>query len=106
MISIIILSGSCCSPGLAGLDSKIQARIEDIAKRIQAQVNIHTVTISAAALGGLGLSKEVDGTIRKLLADKGMSVLPVVIFDGNMAFYGGLASTALIEEKLKECMYD
>ena len=105
-VNIIILSGSCCSPNLASLDGKVQARIEEIAGKIQVQVNISVVTISAAAFGGLGLSKEVDGAIRKLIADKGMSVLPVVIFNGTIAFYGGLASATLIEEKLKECAYD
>ena len=105
-VNVIILSGSCCSPNLVGLDSKVQARIEEIAEKNQVQLNISVVTISAAAFGGLGLSKEVDGVIRKLIADKGMSVLPVVIFGGKIAFYGGLASVNLIEEKLKECICD
>ena len=105
-VHVIILSGSCCSPNLASLDGKVQTRIEEIAEKIQVQVNMSVVTISAAAFGGLGLRKEVDGTIRKLIADKGISILPVVIFDGTIAFYGGLASATLIEEKLRGCFCD
>ena len=105
-VSVIILSGSCCSPSLAGLDGKVQARIKEVAEKLQVQVNIELVTISAAAVGGLGLCKEVDGTIRSLISDKGMSVLPVVLFNGAIAFYGGLASVALVEEKLGACVCD
>jgi len=99
-VNAIILSGTCCNPNLANLDEKIQARINEVAEKIQAQVNISTIPISVAAFGGLGLSKEVDTAIKNLIADKGMSVLPVVIFNGTIAFYGGLASAELVEEKL------
>ena len=104
-VNAVILSGSCCSPSLADLDGKVQARIKEIAEKIQVQVNIRIVTISAAAFGGLGLSKAVDTEIRKLVADKGMSVLPIVIFGGTIAFHGGVASANLVEEKLRGCIY-
>jgi len=106
-VNAIILSGSCCNPSLAAIDDKIQTRIMTLAEKSNYQVNISTVTISAAAFGGLaGVSKEVDKSIRKMISGKGMSVLPVVLFSGNIAFYGGLASAALIEAKLKEGICD
>ena len=105
-VNAIILSGTCCNPSLASVDEKIQTRIKEIAKMGEIPVNISVVTISAAALGGIvGVSKDVDTTIRGLIADKGMSVLPVVLFNGSVIFYGGLAAATLIEEKLKECAY-
>ena len=101
-VNVIILSGSCCNPSLASVDDKIQTRIKELAEKSGLQTNISVVTISAAAFGGvIGVSKDVDTSIRSLIADKGMSVLPVVLFNGEIAFYGGLASAALIEEKLK-----
>jgi len=106
-VNVIILSGSCCSPNLASVDDKIQVRIKELAEKSELSVNTAVVTISAAAIGGVvGVSKEVDQSIRHLIADKGMSVLPVVLFNGNIAFYGGLASATLIEEKLKEYAHD
>jgi len=99
-VNVIILSGSCCNPQLATLDEKVQARINEIASKKQIQVNMFVVSISSAAFGGIGLSKEVDKTVRELIASKGMSVLPIVFFDGSIAFYGGLASANLIEEKM------
>lgn len=105
-VNVIILSGSCCSPNLASLDGKVDARIKEVAEKFRVQVNIELVTISAAAVGGLGLCKEVDGKIRSLISDKGISVLPVVLFNGIIAFYGGLASAALVEEKLGACISD
>jgi len=54
----------------------------------------------------VGVSKEVDQSIRVLLSDRGMSVLPVVLFNCNIAFYGGLASVELIVKKLEECACD
>ena len=106
IVNVVILSGSCCNPSLAGLDEKIQARVKGIAEEIQLQIRTSVVSISIAAFGGTGLSKEVDKTIRELVAEKGMSVLPVVIFDDKIAFYGGLASAELIEKKLGECACD
>jgi len=107
VVNVVILSGSCCNPSLASVDEKIQKRIKGVAEKGEIQVNISFVTISAAAFGGIaGVSKDVDTLIRGLITDKGMSVLPVVLFDGNIAFYGGLASAALIEEKLKESICD
>ena len=106
-INIVILSGSCCNPSLASVDGKIQARIEELAEKNKLKAYISVVTISAAAFGGVvGVSKEVDKSIRNLIADKGMSILPITLFNGNIAFYGGLASVALVDEKLKECTYD
>jgi len=94
-------------PSLVIVDEKIQARIKELAEECGLQVNISLVTISTAAFGGIvGVSKEVDAFIRGLITDKGMSVLPIVIFNGEVAFYGGLASSTLIKEKLKECAYD
>jgi len=104
-VNVIILSGSCCSPSLVSVDDKIQTRITELAEKGDYQVNFSTVAISTA-FGGVGVSKDVDQFIRGLISEKGMSVLPVVIFNGNVAFYGGLASAVLIEEKLKECTCD
>jgi len=104
-INVIILSGTCCNPSLASVDEKIQTQIKEIAKKGEIQVNISIITISAAAFGGIaGVSRGVDTFIRSLISDKGMSILPVVLFDGKVAFYGGLASVTLIEEKLKGCI--
>jgi len=106
-VNVVILSGSCCNPTLANVDEKIQVRIKELAEKREWSVNTAVVTISAAAVGGVvGVSKEVDQSIRHLIADKGMSVLPVVLFNGNIAFYGGLASATLIDEKLKEYTND
>lgn len=99
-VNVVILSGSCCYPQLAKLDDKVQARIKEIADRKQLQLNIKVITISSAAFSGLGLGKEIGDTVRRLMSSKGMSVLPVVIFNTEIAFYGGLASIGLIEEKL------
>jgi len=99
-VNVIILSGSCCNPQLATLDEKVQVRINEIASKKQIQVNMSVVPISSAAFGGIGLSKEADKAVRELIASKGMSILPIVFFDGSIAFYGGLASANLIEEKI------
>lgn len=99
-VNVIILSGSCCNPQLVSLDEKIQTRIKEVADSTKIQININIVTISSAAFGGLGLGKDVGDAVRTLMASKGMSVLPIVIFNSTIAFYGGLAAAELIEEKL------
>jgi len=101
-VNVIILSGACCNPSLVYLDEKVQTRIKEIAEKTQTQVTVSIVPISVAAFGGLGLSKETDTAIKSLLAEKGMSVLPVVIFNEMIVFYGGLASAAIVEEKLTQ----
>ena len=101
-VNVTILSGACCNPGLAGPDEKIQAKIKEIADKKGLQVNIAVISISAAAFGGLGLGADMAGAVRGLMANKGMAALPVVIFNDKIAFYGGLAAGAVIEEKLEE----
>ena len=99
-VNVIILSGSCCSPNLVSVDEKIQARVKMLAEENDLKTNVAVVTISAAAVSGVvGVNKEVGQSIRRLISDKGMSVLPVVLFNGNIAFYGGLASAKFINEK-------
>ena len=99
-VNVVILSGTCCNPQLAGMDEKIQARLKELANKNKLQVNISVISLASAAMGGLGLGKEAGEAIQNLLNSKGMSVLPVVLFNGAIAFYGGLASSQLIEEKL------
>ena len=99
-VRVVILSGACCNPKFASLDEKIQGRIKELADKKQLQVNISAVSISSAAVAGLGLGKKVDEETKSLITAKGMSVLPIVIFDDTIVFYGGLASAKLIEEKL------
>ena len=103
-VNVIILSGTCCNPQLAGLDEKIQARIKVLADEKKLQINISIISISSAAMGGLGLGKEIEKSVKDLIQSKGMSVLPVVIFGDAIAFYGGLASEEIIEEKLNYAM--
>jgi len=103
-VNIIILSGACCNPQLAGLDEKVITRIKEIADKKQIQFDASIVSISSAAFGGLNVGKEIGKTVRKLVTSKGMSVLPIIIFNNMIAFYGGLASVELIEEKLNLAM--
>ena len=99
-INAVILSGTCCNPQLASLDEKIQTRLRELADKNKLEVNISIVSILSAATGGLGLGKETGEAIQNLIASKGMSVLPLVVFNDTIAFYGGLASAQMIEEKL------
>jgi len=99
-IAIVILSGSCCNPSLASVDEKVKNRIEELATKKQLTIDIKVVSIASVAMGGLGLGKDIGDAVRSLISEKGMSVLPIIIFDTTIAFYGGLASVELIEEKL------
>jgi len=99
-LNVIILSGSCCSPQFAALDEKVQTRIKEIAGIRNLKTNISIVSISSAAFGGIGLSKDIDKEVRDLITTKGMSVLPITFFNGSIAFYGGLPSIEFIEEKM------
>ena len=101
-VYVILLSGACCNPGLAPLDEKIHKRIMTLADDNNIKVNLKTVTISAASAAGLGLGRDADEAVRSLIIKNGLSVLPVIIFNGVTAFYGGLASAEIIAEKLKE----
>jgi len=100
-INVIILSGACCNPKLTDLDNKIRERITEIAKNKNLQPSIK-VLAATSSMGGLGLGKEIDDAVLGLIKSRGMNVLPVVIINGKIAFYGGLASASLIEDKINE----
>jgi hypothetical protein len=100
-LNVVILSGSCCNPILAGVDSKVEKRVQEIAKDEGLEVVIKTITISSIAFGGLGMGKENGDAVRSLISSKGMSVLPIVFFNNKIAFYGGMPTENVIREKIR-----
>lgn len=101
-LQIVIVSGSCCNPALAGVDDKVKARVQQVANEFNVPIDIRLITISSAAFGGLGLGKQTGDAIKSLLSEKGLGILPIILFNGMIAFYGGVASAELVKQKMLE----
>jgi hypothetical protein len=100
VLNVVILSGSCCNPILASTDSKVEERIREIAKEEKIDVKVKLIKISNIAFGGLGMGKANSEAVRSLFSSKGISALPIVFFNNEIAFYGGIPSASVIREKM------
>lgn len=105
-INIVIVTGSCCIPGMAILDEEAIRIVKRAVSEINAQANIKLLPVSKAMLGGV--PKDVYDKVLGEYRDSGRIGLPAIIINGKLASYGAsdyesvkneLARLNIIEEK-------
>ncbi|MEW5818416.1 MAG: hypothetical protein AB1798_23880, partial [Spirochaetota bacterium] len=103
-IGIVIVSGSCCIPGMAAFDKQASKIVEQAVAETgaPAQVGVMPATI---ALNG-GVPKEVIAYLTSSFYQNGKIGLPLVLVDGRAVSYGvpdiDTLKTALIEAAKKK----
>lgn len=90
-LKMTILSLTCCNPKLASYDEKYMQRIDEALERLGLEADVSVVTATDALFGtGVRLSNVKE--LWDLLEKYGTSVAPLLIIDGEIAFYGGIPS--------------
>ncbi len=84
-IGVIIISGSCCIPGMAPFDEQARRVVEQALSETDVKAQIKLIPASTAYFGGV--PKEV---MNKIIAfsQSGRMPLPAVLINGNVVSYG------------------
>jgi hypothetical protein len=106
--SVSILSASCCDPSSAPKDEELKRNVNAAMEKLNQCEPVCFETITGAQAGIRGLSGKLDtkqqrlvDTVIQLFQTQGMSVFPMLIVDGRIAYYGGVPTVGMISEKLR-----
>jgi hypothetical protein len=86
MQNVIIISGSCCIPGMAIFDEQAKHVVEQAISEMDAKAQVKVIPASTAYFGSV--PKEV---MTKLIAEfnqSGRMPLPAVLINGSIVSYG------------------
>lgn len=108
--SVAVLSASCCNPAASATDEVVLERVRSACASLgldPSKVRLETVTDAKTALPGLQarLNKQQAAVVEKLTSlfmTNGLDVFPMLLINGELAFYGGAPEPAKIESKLRE----
>lgn len=104
-----ILSARCCSDTAALEDEQVLLHLGEAAQRLSLDVDFHLETISSAQRSLMFLNGSLDSRQQVLVSEifslyrkHGLSVFPVIILGGRIAFHSGGPSVDEIEEAMRE----
>ncbi len=83
---IIIISGSCCIPGMATFDEQAKHVVEQAISQIDVKAQVKIIPASTAFFGSV--PKEVMAKIIAEFNQSGRIPLPAVLINGKIVSYG------------------
>ncbi|MCX9012765.1 MAG: hypothetical protein OIN66_16810 [Candidatus Methanoperedens sp.] len=83
---VIIISGSCCIPGMAPFDEQAKRVVEQAISETDIKAQVKVVPASTAFFGAV--PKEVMAKIMTELNQSGRMPLPAVLINGRIVSYG------------------
>ncbi|MGE5380832.1 MAG: hypothetical protein ACM3NT_07155 [Methylocystaceae bacterium] len=105
-VPVIILSGACCNAAFASIDRRVETRLRQAAEEMGLNLVLKTITLTSAALGGLGLGKQLGEQVHALLQSTGLGALPIIFINGKLAFHSGVPDLPSIRKALEEYRLD
>ncbi|HWI64058.1 MAG TPA: hypothetical protein VNT75_19650 [Symbiobacteriaceae bacterium] len=93
MPSIIIVTGSCCMPGMAPLDQQARDLVAQAVRETGVQATVKEVSASSAAFGAL--PRKLVAEFMSVVGQEGRVPLPAVLVDGRPVAPGLPELTAL-----------
>lgn len=85
-IGVIIISGSCCNPGMASLDDLAKAVVEQAIAKAKVNAVVKTITATSAYSGGI--PRDIVVKILARGSELGMNMFPAVMVDGEVVSHG------------------
>ncbi len=85
-LGVIIISGSCCIPGMAPFDEKTKHVVEQAISEMDVKAHLNIIPASTAFFGSV--PKEVMAKIITEFNQSGRMPLPAVLINGRIASYG------------------
>jgi hypothetical protein len=104
-----ILSAACCDATSAPKDEQLKTNVLQ-AMQASADVRplvIETITAAQRHLRELGATaddsqKRLVANVVTLFQTHGLSIFPILIINGRVAYYGGVPSAQMIQERLQQ----
>lgn len=84
-LGVLVITGSCCIPGMAPLDEKARLIVEQAISETSVAVQVEVVTAMRAYFGGV--PKRVIGELIAM-SNQGRFGLPAVLINGEVVSYG------------------
>ncbi|CAG0979945.1 MAG: hypothetical protein OIN86_02910 [Candidatus Methanoperedens sp.] len=85
-IGVIIISGSCCIPGMAPFDEQAKRVVEQAVSETDVKVQVKVIPASTAYFGAI--PKDVMAKIITEFNQSGRMPLPAVLINGKVVSYG------------------
>lgn len=96
-MKIIILSGACCIPSMAGFDKQAQEIVQKAIFETGVEAQVKIVPATTAIFGG-GVPKKVTGELMAMF-NQGKMGAPAILINGEVISYG-----VPTLEKMKEAL--
>lgn len=85
-IGIVIISGSCCVPGMARLDEQAQQIVEQAIRETGVAAQVMMMPATTAYFGGA--PREVMAQLVKMANESGQIGVPAVLVNGKAVSFG------------------
>jgi hypothetical protein len=85
-IGIVIITGSCCIPGMAPLEEQARRIVDQAVSETGVTAEVKMIAAATAYFGGI--PKEVMAQIMAAFNQTGQMPLPAILIDGNPVSYG------------------
>lgn len=86
MQSIIIVTGSCCMPGMGPLDQQARELVAQAVKETGVQAAVREISASSAAFGAL--PRQLVAEFMAVTSKEGRVPLPAVLVNGRPVVHG------------------
>lgn len=87
-INIVIVTGSCCIPGMAALDEEAIKTVQRAVAETGVQTNIKLLPVTKAMFGGV--PKDVYNKVMGEYKSSGRIGLPAILINGKLVTYGAI----------------
>lgn len=106
--NIGILSAACCDATAPQKDEQIKANLQQAMQQAGDSRPVVFETITAAQQHLRTLESQADeaqkrliGNVVMLFQSHGLSIFPLLIIDGRVAYYGGVPTAEMIQQRLQ-----
>lgn len=87
-VNIVIVTGSCCIPGMAALDEEAIKTVERAVAETGVQTNIKLLAVTKAMFGGV--PKDIYNKLMGEYKSSGRIGLPAILINGKLITYGAI----------------
>ena len=98
---IVMVSGSCCSPSLAGVEKDLEKRLRETIAELKIDAEVNVISLGAVLAGEAPVAQEQTALLQAMFQKYGVRMAPAGLVGKRVLFAGGAPAaeklTALLE---------